>query len=230
MATPLGIFRGSSLNLEWSKRGIQLDDQRMLISRLHIEDYFDACLDVTFIWDFDMLDYWWLILLHCLAYWFWFWHDGSNHFTCIHSPQYITQLDMPIIIDCSSCFAWYSDSVSSWLFCSLHMHRLTIVHRLTCCVIFSGLYILLIVFGHGVLITIHPDCHGLYVYMSDISCTLPDCMLHDYPSSAWLHVACSCGSHFYPLTSKSLGFGHSFHPSSHYCKCETFCVLALWPS
>ena len=95
---------------------------------------------------------------------------------------------------------------------------------------FSGLYIILIVFDHGILITIHPDCHGLYAYMSDMSCTLFDRMSHDYPSSAWLHVACPCGPHFYPLTSKSLGFGHSFHLDSHYCKCETFCVLVLWPS
>ena len=57
-----------------------------------------------------------------------------------------------------------------------------------------------------------------------------DWVLHDYSSSAWLHVACTCGPHFYPLTSKSLGFGHSFHLGSHYCKCETFCVLVLWPS
>ena len=95
---------------------------------------------------------------------------------------------------------------------------------------FTCLYILSVVFEHGVLITIHPDCHGLYVYMSDISCTLHDRMSHDCPSSAWLHVACPCGPHIYPLTSNSLGFGHSFHLGSHYCKCETFCVLALWPS
>ena len=66
--------------------------------------------------------------------------------------------------------------------------------------------------------------------MSDISCTLLDCMMHDCPPSAWLHVVCLCGPHIYPLTSNSLGFGHSFHPGSHYCKCETFCVFALWPS
>ena len=68
------------------------------------------------------------------------------------------------------------------------------------------------------------------VDMSDISCTLLDCMARDCLPSAWLHVACLCGPHIYPLTSNSLGFGHSFHPGSHYCKCETFCVFALWPS
>ena len=95
---------------------------------------------------------------------------------------------------------------------------------------FSNLYTILIVFKQDVCITIHLDCHSLYVYMSDISCTLLDCMVHDYPPFVWLHVACPCGSHFYPPTSKSLGFSHSFYLGSHYCKCETFCVLALWPS
>ena len=68
------------------------------------------------------------------------------------------------------------------------------------------------------------------VDMNDMPCTLLDCMLHDCPPSAWLHVACLCWPHVYPLTSNSLGFGHSFHLGSHYCKCETFYVLALWPS
>ena len=176
------------------------------------------------------------IFYACLDIVLWHWYDwlswlGLRMLLFLYFiASLVWYIDMPIIIDCSSCLAWYSDSVSSLLFCSLHMHRLTIVHRLTCCVVFFGLYILLIVFGHGVLITIHPDCHGLYVYMSDISCTLPDCMLHDYPSSAWLHVACSCGSHIYSPTSNSLGLGHFLHFSSHFCKCEAFCVFAPWPS
>ena len=95
---------------------------------------------------------------------------------------------------------------------------------------FSRSYILSIVFERDVCIIIHFDYHSLCVDMSDISCTLLDCMSHDCLSSAWLHVACPCGSHFYPPTSNSLGFGHSFHPGSHNCKCETFYVLAHWPS
>ena len=80
--------------------------------------FLDACLDVVFIWDFDMLDYWWLILLHCLAYWFWFWHDCSDHFTCIHSPLYITQLWLShsrlscVYMSDISCSAWLYDA---WL-------------------------------------------------------------------------------------------------------------------
>ena len=82
-------------------------------------------------------------------------------------------------------------------------------------------------FEHDVCVAIRPDRHSLCVVMSDISYILFDCMLHDYHSSAWLHVACLSRSHIYPPTSHSLGFGHSFHPGSHYCKCETFCALAL---
>ena len=137
---------------------------------------------------------------------------------------------MPIIIGCSSCFAWYSNSVSSWLFCSLHMHRLTIVHRLTCCVdsltCISSRSSLSMVYIFIVFLSVYHGLCGHEWY----TCTLLDCMVHDYPSSVWLHVACQCGPHIYHLTSNSLGFGHSFHPGSHYCKCETFCVLALWPS
>ena len=48
---------------------------------------------------------------------------------------------------------------------------------------FTCLYIILIVFEHDVCIIIHPDYHSLYAYMGDISCTLLDCMLRDYPSS-----------------------------------------------
>ena len=89
--------------------------------------FLDACLDVLFIWDFDMLDYWWLILLHCLAYWFWFWHDCSDHFTCIHSPLYIAQLDMLIIWP-----VYYFDRLWAWCFVSLFV--LIVVFSLILCV------------------------------------------------------------------------------------------------
>ena len=87
--------------------------------------FLDACLDVVFIWDFDMLDYWWLILLHCLAYWFWFWHDCSDHFTCIHSPLYITQLDMLILW-----LVYYFDRL--WAWCLYHYSSWLSYSRLSC--------------------------------------------------------------------------------------------------
>ena len=85
----------------------------------------DACLDVVFIWDFNMLDYWWLILLHCLAYWFWFWHDCSDHFTCIHSPLYITRLDMLILWH-----VYYFDRL--WAWCLHHYLSWLSYSRLSC--------------------------------------------------------------------------------------------------
>ena len=106
--------------------------------------------------------------------------------------------------------------ILAWLFWSLHMHTLTIAYHsawhidsLTCILFW-------IVFEHDVCITICLDCRIL----AYLVCTwvvypaLPDCMMHDCPPSAWLHVVCLCGSHFYPPTSNSLGFGHSFHLGS----------------
>ena len=45
-------------------------------------------------------------------------------------------------------------------------------------------------------------------------------------SSVWLHVACPCGPHTYPLISDPLVFGHFFHSGSHFCKSEALCVFA----
>ena len=129
MATPLGSFRGSNLNLRWSKCGIRWVDRWLPISWLHIGSFWcmlGYCV-VTLIWLIILIRALDVVFLYFIASLVWY-------------------IDMPIIIDCSSCFAWYSDSISSWLFCSLHMHRLTIVHRLTWCVVFSGSHIILIVF------------------------------------------------------------------------------------
>ena len=96
MATPLGILR---IKLElrvkqtWHLIGRSVDAHLFIVHW----GFLDACLDVVFIRDFDMLDYRWLILLHWLAHWFWFCHACSDHFTCIHSPLYITRLDMLIL-------------------------------------------------------------------------------------------------------------------------------------
>ena len=86
-------------------------------------------------------------------------------------------------------------------------------HAYTChCISFDstywsiGLNIILIIFEHDVCIIIRPNCR-IFAYLV---CTwwyiwaLPDCVLHDCPPSAWLHVACLCGSHIYPLISHPL--------------------------
>ena len=118
------------------------------------------------------------------------------------------------------------------LFWSLHMHTLTIAYHSAWHIDSLTWILFWIVFEHDVCITICLDCSILAYLVCTwvIYPALPDCMMHDCPPSAWLHVACLCGSHFYPPISNSLGFGHSFHLGSHYCKCETFRVLALWPS
>ena len=56
-------------------------------------------LCASLIYSFEILICWlyWLIISYCLAHWSWFCHDCSDHFTCIHSPLYITRLDMLIL-------------------------------------------------------------------------------------------------------------------------------------
>ena len=87
------------------------------------------------------------------------WNLGCRFFLRFIA-RLVWYIDMPIIIDCSSCFAWYSDSVSSWLFWSLHMHTLTTVYHsawhvdsLTCILSWSSS-------EHDVRIAIHPDSHS----------------------------------------------------------------------
>ena len=63
------------------------------IDRGFWDSYF---LYASLIYSFEILTCWlyWLIISYCLAHWSWFCHDYSDHFTCIHSPLYITQLAM----------------------------------------------------------------------------------------------------------------------------------------
>ena len=182
-------------------------------------DFLCASL-IYFVWDIWHVDYddWFVLIedseiaifsvLHChirLGYW---------HADCIDCLSYFAQhSDSDICHDYSdrlacmdSSLVWFDMSIL-WL--AYYLDRLLSM-------MFISLFILIVV--------------AFCVDMSDISCTLLDCMTRDCLPSAWLHVVCLCGSHFYPPTSNSLGVGHSFHLGSHYCRCETFCVLALWPS
>ena len=161
----------------------------------------------------------------------WFGLPMLRFFLCITAIS-IRDTDMLVaLIDYLALFSIVT-LILSCLFWPLHMHTLAIVYHsawhvdyLTCILFWSSLSMMFY-------ITIRLDCRILAYLVCTwvIYPALPDYMMHDCPPSAWLHVACLCGSHFYPLTSKSLGLDHSFHLSSHYCKCETFCVLALWPS
>ena len=189
-----------------------------LIARWESLISLDACLVIVFVWDIGHADYddWFVLIedseiaifsvLHChirLGYW---------HADCI---------------DCLSYFAWHSDSD----ICHDYSDRLACMDS---SLVWFDMSILWLIYHLGRLWAWYSYHYSSWlsrlVCIHDISCTLPDCMSHDCPSFAWLHVACPCGPHFYPLTSKSLGFGHSFHLGSHYCKCEAFCVFAIWPS
>ena len=177
MVTPLGIFfRGSSLNLEWSKRGIRLDDQWMFISWLHIKDFSEACLDVISIWDFDML-----IMLTDLSWlrfpkpWFyvlrWYIRLRHKHVGLLLIDRLVLLRTLiPILL---------------WLFWSLHMHTLTSVYHLARHVdSLSDLYIILTVFEHDVRFTIHLDCRDKSEFCLIACCMttllLLDCMLLVY--------------------------------------------------
>ena len=89
---------------------------------------------------------------------------------------------------------------------------------------FSCLYIILIIFKHVVFITIHPNCHSLYVDMSDIFvlCLTVCCM-----SVLLCMIACRLSVwavHLSPYLQPS-GFGHFIHSGSHFCKCKALCVF-----
>ena len=79
------------------------------------------------IYSFEILTCWlyWSILLPCLAYWLWFFHDCSDHFTCIQSPLYITQLDMLILW-----VVYYFDRL--WAWCLYHYSSWLSYSRLSC--------------------------------------------------------------------------------------------------
>ena len=154
--------------------------------------WFLLCFIDIFVWDIDMLDYWWLILLLCLARWPWFYHDCSDHFTCIHSLLYIIRLDMLIHL-----LVYYFD------------------HPWACCFC----------------ITIHLDC----CILAYLVCTLMIYLRFVWLPVAWLPffclIACCLSmwvAHLSPYLSL-FSLGHFLHYGSHFCKCETLCVLVLWP-
>ena len=178
MATPLGIFRGSSLNLEWSKRGIRLDDQWMPISWLHIEDIW--CMLGFYIhlrlWHVDRVDWFVLIkdsdaMIFSVFHWYIrlrHWHVGSLMIDLIALLSTLTL-------------------ILSWLFWSLHMHTLTTVYHsawhvdsLTCILFWSSLsmmfvspFVLIVVFS--LILCVHDDISELCL----IVCRMTALLLHD---------------------------------------------------
>ena len=161
----------------------------------------DACSDIVFVWDIDMLimmiDLSWLRILRYLFFLCFIVIFVWDINILIVSINHLVLLSIVIMI-----FAMI-------VLIALHLWiHFCISFDLTCQ--FSSLYIILIIFEHDICITIHPDRYSLYVYMSDIFCTLLDYMLHDYLSSAWLYVICPCGPHIYPFISNPLVLVISF--------------------
>ena len=198
MATPLGIFTGSSLNLEWRKRGIRLDDQWMPISWLHIEDIW--CMLGFYIhlrlWHVDRVD--WFILIE----------DSDTMISSVFHWYIRLRLwhVVLLMIDLIALLGTLT-LILSWLFWSLHMHTLTTVHHSTrhadplVGILFWSFLIVLSLYHYP------SDCrilaylvcvHWWYIW------DLFDCVSHDCPPSAWLCAACLCGSHIYPLISHPL--------------------------
>ena len=97
MATPLGILR---IKLElrvkqtWHLIGRSVDAHLLIVHW----GFLAAGLDVVFIWDFDMLDYWWLnliallsVLILILAWLFWSLHMHTLT-TVYHSAWHVDSL------------------------------------------------------------------------------------------------------------------------------------------
>ena len=178
------FFRGSSLNLEWSKRGIRLDDQWMFITWLHIEDFSEACLDVISIWDFDMLT-----MLTDLS-WLWFpipwfyvlrWYIRLRH-------RHIGLLLIDRLVLLSTLIL-----ILLWLFWSLHMRTLTSVYHLArhvdplICILswsslsmmFVSLFVLIVVFSF--ILCVHDDIYELCLIVCCMTAIfLCDCMSSVY--------------------------------------------------
>ena len=143
------LFRGSSLNLGWSKCGIWWVDQWVLISWLHIEDVW--CMLGFYIhsrlWHVDCVD--WFILIE---------DSDAMISSTLHWLYLFATSTLLIYIDWSYCIAYhiYSDFAMIVLIASHAYTPYCISLDLTCW--FSDLYIILIVFEHDVCITIRLVC------------------------------------------------------------------------
>ena len=215
-----GLFRGSSLNLEWSKRGIRLDDQWMLIFWLHSESFW--CMLRCYIhlgfWHVDYVD--WLVLIEDsdavfspVLHWYIrlrYWHVGSLMIDLIALLSTLTL-------------------ILSWLFWSLHMHTLTTVYHsawhvdsLTCILFWSSLSMMFVSLFILIVIAFLGG-HDWYILYSAwlYDAWLPSLCMIACRLSMWVAYLSPC----LPLSS----LGHFLHSGSRFCKCETLCVLVLWP-
>ena len=142
-------FRGSNLNLGWSKRGDWWVNQGVPISWLHIESsryYWMHAWVFVFTWGIDIIDYddclsWLRILIVAIFFFSWF------------IAIFVWDTDMLVaLIDYLTLFSIVT-LILSCLFWSLHMYRLAIVYHLIWHDYFSRLYIILIFMEHAIIAT-----------------------------------------------------------------------------
>ena len=182
MVTPLGITRGSSLNLGWGKCGIWVVDQWVPTSLCAFVcltvDYtlrdldiiiLDSCLVIVFVWGIDML----IILIDPFDY-----------------PHILTLLIV-------------------WLLCSpWHIHSSCCLSRSFWHDWFSWLYIIMIIMEHVILARYSS---WLSYFLLSLCVDLDDiflfCMIAWCMTALFLHdacIACLFRSHTYPFISNSL--------------------------
>ena len=176
MATPMGITRGSSLNLGWGKYDVWLVDQWVPISLClcmldcwsHIESFdmiiIVACLTIVFVWGIDIL----IISFDPLV--------------CF---QILTLLIMWLL-----CSPWlvHSQCFSAW-----HVDSLCYILS------WSPLSVLFILARYSsrlsyFLLNLCVDLYDIHMLRMTVWC-MTTLLLHD------ACIACSCGSHIYPLIS-----------------------------
>ena len=103
-----------------------------------------------------------------------------------------------------------------------HCISLDLTCRLTC------LYIILIIFEHDICIIIHLI---VIAYMWTRVAYFVPCLIACHMIALLCVIACCLfvwDAHLSPYLSPS-SLGHFLHYGSHFCKCETLCVLVLWP-
>ena len=119
--------RGSSLNLRWVKWDVWWVDQWVPISWLHIASSWYHWMHAWLLYSFGTLTCWlcWLIILI---------KDSDIATFLCFIAIFVWDIDMLIVlIDYLACLSIVT-LILPWLFCSLHMHRLTVVYHLTWCV------------------------------------------------------------------------------------------------
>ena len=143
-----GSFRGSSLNLKWSKCGVWWVDRWVPISWLHIESsryHWMHAWVFVFTWNIDML----IMTLVYLDWGFWLWRF---FFLVLHYYYLFGDIDMLIILIVHFTLLSIVTLILPCLFWLTHMYRLTIVYHSIRHDWFSQLYIILFIMELAIIV------------------------------------------------------------------------------